>query len=345
MTRTVRARAALVPGLHVEPWTYEQRAPRPDDVVIEVLFSGICHTDIHMTSGGWGRTFPLVPGHETVGRVVEVGSAVRRFTAGDVVATGTIVDSCRECAPCRDGQETYCLRGATPAYDGTDRVDGSTTRGSYADLVVCDQRFTYPVPPALDLTGVAPLLCAGITCWSPLKHWGVGPGSVVGVVGIGGLGHLGLKLARALGAHVVAFTTSAAKASDAVRLGAHEVVLSTDPDQMAAQTNNLDFVLDTASATYPMTPVIQTLRVGGTLCSVGLPARFDVEPYALATGRRSIAGSGSGGTTDTTEMLEFCAEHQIVADVESVGVDDISDALARLADNDVRYRFVIDMNR
>jgi alcohol dehydrogenase (NADP+) len=340
----VTAFAALESGGRIEPWTYEQRAARPSDVRIEVQYCGICHTDLHMI-GPWGQSFPMVPGHEVVGRVIEIGDQVGAFAVGDVVAVGTIVDACRECESCLAGQESYCLRGATPAYGAPDRIDGSQTRGGYADSVICDERFVYAIPAGLDPAGAAPLLCAGITTYSPLRHWNVGPHSTVGIVGIGGLGHLGVKFARALGAHVVAFTTSAGKAADALALGAHEVVLSRDENQMAAQANRFDFLLDTVSVGYPMTPFVQALRLNGTLCSVGLPAQFDVAPMALAVGRRSIAASGSGGTVETREMLAFCAEQEITADVELVSRGEINTALRRLEGNDVKYRFVIDMAR
>lgn len=343
-SRVVHGWAVRSRDAAVEEWTFPQRAPRPDDVVLEVLFGGICHTDLHKI-GPWGVDYPIVPGHEVVGRVSEVGDAVTGFVPGDVVAVGTIVDSCRVCDPCLGGLESYCQRGATSAYDAPDRVDGTSTRGGYAETMVCDRRFTYHVPAGLDPATVAPLLCAGITTYSPLRHWGVGPGMTVGVIGIGGLGHLGLKFARALGAHVVAFTTSARKVEDALALGAHEVVLSTDPAQLAGQADRFDFLLDTVSTAYPMTPFVQALALDGTLCSVGLPDRFEVAPYALATGRRSLAGSGSGGTRETREMLQFCADHNITADVEVVGPAQINTALDRLARNDVAYRFVIDMAR
>jgi uncharacterized zinc-type alcohol dehydrogenase-like protein len=287
-----------------------------------------------------------VPGHEVVGRVAEVGDAVEGFAVGERVAIGTIVDSCRECETCRAGQESYCLRGPTPAYGAPDRVDGSVTRGGFGTSVIADERFVFRVPDGLDPAGVAPLLCAGITTYSPLKHWNVGPDSTVGVIGVGGLGHLGIKFARALGAHVVAFTTSAAKADDALALGAHVVVLSRDAELMAAQDNRFDFLLDTVSAAHPLRPYVQALKLDGTLCSLGLPNQFDgLLPFDLAVGRRSIASSGSGGTIETREMLAFCAEHGITADVEPVRPDEINTALDRLEADDVKYRFVIDMTR
>jgi uncharacterized zinc-type alcohol dehydrogenase-like protein len=343
-TRTVSAYAALSKDAPVEPWAFQQRAMREHDVVFDVLFCGICHTDIHMI-GPWGQSFPVVPGHEMVGRVTAVGSEVAEFGPGDVVAVGTIVDSCRKCEPCLAGMESYCVEGPTGAYGFPDRIDGSPTRGGYASSITCDERFVYRVPAGLDPAAVAPLLCAGITTYAPLAHWGIGPGSTVGVIGVGGLGHLGIKFARALGAHVVAFTTSPAKIDDALALGAHEVVVSRDEEQMAAQANRFDFLLDTVSTGYPMTPFVLALKLDGTLCSLGLPPSFDVSPMALATGRRSIASSGSGGTRETKEMLAFCAQHDITADIELVAPTEINVALGRLAANDVKYRFVIDMDR
>ena len=326
------------------PWTFERRAPRPHDVALDILYCGVCHSDLHAV-GRWGQEFPLVPGHEIVGRVSEVGPEVSRFSPGDIVAISVIVDSCRECEPCLREMETYCLAYPTPTFDGVDRVDGSRTRGGYSDSYVCDERFVHHVPAGLDLAGVAPLLCAGVTTYSPLRHWEAGPGKTVGVIGIGGLGHLGVKFARALGAHVVAFTTSPSKLDDALALGAHEAVLSTDAAQMQVQANRFDFLLDTVSATYPMTPFIQALKLDGTLCSLGIPDSFDVMPMMLTLGRRRLASSGAGGTREVGEMLAFCAQHGITADVEVIALSEINTALDRLGRNDVKYRFVIDMGR
>jgi alcohol dehydrogenase (NADP+) len=341
-TRSVHGYAALERDAPITPWDFEQREPRPDDVAFDVLFCGICHTDLHSV-GPWGQEFPIVPGHEMVGRVTAVGGNVTDAEAGDIVAVSVIVDSCGECDPCRDEMEIYCEAGPTNTYDGIDRIDGSRTRGGYADSLVADQRFVHRVPDGLDLAGVAPLLCAGITTWTPLRHWEIGPGSKVGVVGIGGLGHLGVKFAHALGAHVVAFTTSPGKRETILALGADEVVVSTDEEQMAAQVGRLDFVLDTVSTEYPMGPIMATLRLDGTLCTLGIPDSLDLSTYLLAAKRLRIAGSGAGGTRDAREMLEFCAAHGITAEVEVVKPDAINDAFDRLARNDVRYRFVIDM--
>lgn len=336
------AYAAMTRGGPLVPWQFERRAPRPDDVVVKVLYCGVCHSDIHSINK-WGQSFPLVPGHEIVGEVTAVGNAVSAFAIGDQVMIGTIVDSCRVCEPCRHDMEVYCREFPTTTFDGVDRIDGTRTRGGYSAQYVADQRFVYPLPQGLDPAAAAPLLCAGVTTYSPLRHWDVGPGMTVGVVGIGGLGHLAVKFARAMGAHVVAFTTSPRKVEAALALGAHEVVLSTDAEQMQAQAFRFDFILDTVSTTYPMTPMIQALKLDATLCSLGIPDSFDFAPMMLAMGRRRLASSGAAGTRDTHEMLAFCREHHIVADVEVIAMSQINEALARLEKGDVHYRFVIDM--
>jgi uncharacterized zinc-type alcohol dehydrogenase-like protein len=343
-TSTIAAYAALEKGAPLVPWRFEQRAPRADDVVVQVLFCGVCHSDIHSVNH-WGQSFPLVPGHEIVGRVSAVGNGVSTFAVGDMVMIGVIVDSCRVCEPCRNEMEVYCREYPVQTFDGVDRVDGTRTRGGYATQYTADQRFVYHLPQGLDPAAAAPLLCAGVTTYSALRHWKAGPGMTVGVVGIGGLGHLAVKFARAMGAHVVAFTTSPKKFEAALALGAHEAVLSTDAEQMQAQAHRFDFILDTVSSTYPMTPMIHALKLDATLCSLGIPDSFDVAPVALAMGRRRLASSGAAGTRDTHEMLAFCREHQIVADVEVIGIDQINDAFARLEKGDVRYRFVIDMQK
>ena len=341
---TTSAYAALERGAALVPWQFERRAPRPGDVVVEVLYCGVCHSDIH-SAGRWGQSFPLVPGHEIVGKVTAVGSHVTDFAMGDMVMIGVIVDACRVCQPCQDGMEVYCREFPTQTFDGIDRIDGTRTRGGYSSQYVADQRFVYHLPQGLDPASAAPLLCAGVTTWSPLRHWNVGPGMTVGVVGIGGLGHLAVKFARAMGAHVVAFTTSPDKLEAALALGAHEAVLSTDAGQMRAQAYRFDFILDTVSTTYPMTPMIQALKLDATLCSLGIPDSFDFLPLMLTMGRRRLASSGAAGTRDTHAMLAFCHEHDIVADVEVIAMADINDAFARLEKGDVRYRFVIDMQK
>ncbi len=341
-TRPARGYAALEQGGSIVPWAFERRATRAQDVVVRILYCGVCHSDIHSVNK-WGNEYPLVPGHEIVGEVVEVGAEVTRFAPGETVLIGTIVDSCRECDRCRDEMESYCERYPTLTYDGTDRVDGTRTRGGYSDVYVADERFVYHLPAGLDPAAAAPLLCAGITTYSPLRNWEVGPGKTVGIIGIGGLGHLAIKFARAMGAHVVAFTTSPAKRDEALALGAHEVVLSRDEEQMKAQAFRFDFILDTVSSKYLMDPFLLALKFDGTLCSLGIPDAFDFSPVLLTMGRRRLTSSGVGGTRETREMLDFCAEHGIVADIELITPDAINEAFARLEKGDVRYRFVMDL--
>lgn len=344
MNRATSGYAALERGGPIVPFAFERRSLRPQDIALKVTHCGVCHTDLH-SIGKWGQEFPLVPGHEIAGEVIEVGSEVRDLAVGDRALIGTIVDSCRECEACLAGDESYCEAYPTTTYDGIDRVDKSRTRGGYSSQYVADQRFVYRLPDGMDPAGAAPLLCAGITMYSPLKHWKVGPGMTVGVVGIGGLGHLGVKLARAMGAHVVAFTTSAKKVEAALALGAHDVVLSSDAKQMAAQARRFDFILDSVAVPYPMDGMLAALKRNATLCSVGIPDRHEYSPIQLAMGRRSIASSGSGGSVETKEMLAFCAEHGIVSDYELIEPSQIATAFERLDRGDVRYRFVLDLQR
>ena len=270
LNRPAHGFAAMERGGALSAFDFMRRALRPDDVAFDVLFCGICHTDLHMI-GKWGQEFPLVPGHEMVGRVTETGPAVSGFAPGDLVAVSVIVDSCRECRPCQAHDETYCEVSATSTYDAVDRVDGTRTRGGFSDTFIADQRFLYHLPEGLDPAGAAPLLCAGVTSFAPMRHWRVGPGQTVGVVGIGGLGHLGVKFARAMGAHVVAFTSTPGKEHDALALGAHEVVVTKDDEAMAKQRFRFDFILDTVSATHELDPFLTALRYNGVLCAVGIP--------------------------------------------------------------------------
>lgn len=340
--RTVTTMAALEQDGPVTPWQFERREVRPTDVVIDVLYCGICHSDLHMM-GPWGEHFPMVPGHEFVGRVREVGSAATKHQVGDTVAVSVVVGSCGECPPCLAGLETYCLRGAIQTYGSVDPVDGSVTRGGWAEQVVVPEQFVYAAPAGLDLAGAAPLMCAGITTFAPLRHWNVGAGSRVGVVGIGGLGHLGIRFAKAMGAEVIGFTTSESKRDDILGLGADEVVVSRDDAQMAAQANRLDLVLDTVAVDHPVEPLLQTLRLDGTLVVLGLPpAPLQASAMTLTLGRRSLAGSGAGGSVEVADMLQFSADHDIRAEVELVRPDEIPAAVERLRNNDVRFRFVID---
>jgi alcohol dehydrogenase (NADP+) len=337
--------AAQAARARLAPYRFERREPREHDLVIEILFCGVCHSDLHTVRDEWGTgNYPIVPGHEIVGRVTRAGSGVSKFKTGDLVGVGCMVDSCRECANCKDDLEQFCLKGATFTYAGKDRHDGTPTQGGYSSQIVVDEAFVLSISDKLDPAAVAPLLCAGITTYSPLKHWKVGKGSKVGVIGLGGLGHMALKLAHAFGAQVVQFTTSPSKREDALRLGADEVVLSNDPEQMKAHAGSFDFILDTVSAPHDLNIYLQMLKRDGTMTLVGLP---DTPPTinggALIFGRHSLAGSLIGGIAETQEMLDFCAEHGIVSDIEKIRIQDINEAYERMLKSDVRYRFVIDM--
>lgn len=328
------------------PFDFERREPGPSEMTVEILYCGVCHTDLHQARNEWGGSrFPIVPGHEIVGRVVAAGSAVTRFKVGGIAAIGVLVDSCRKCNPCKSGEEHFCLEGMTETYNSTDRVDGTVTRGGYSNNYVVDQRFAQRVPENLDLPAVAPLLCAGITTYSPLRHWKVGPGKKVGIVGLGGLGHMGLKFADSFGAHVVQFTTNLRKREDAIRLGADEVVLSTDAAAMKAHGRSFDVILDAVSAPHSLDPYTDLLKQDATMVLVGLPETFPVVHTPTLIGRRaSIAGSMIGGMPETQEMLDYCGEHNIVSDVEVIAIDQINEAYERLLKQDVKYRFVIDMS-
>lgn len=342
---TALAYAAQTATTPLAPWSFERREPRASDVVIDILHCGVCHSDIHQARDEWGGAlFPMVPGHEIVGRVRAVGSAVTRFQAGDAVGVGCIVDSCRSCGACGENLEQYCEKGFTGTYNSKDRIDGSLAQGGYSSHIVVDERYVLRVSDKLPLDAVAPLLCAGITTWSPLRHWGVKPGDRVGIVGLGGLGHMAVKFARAFGAHVVLFTTSERKREDALRLGASEVVVSTDRKQMKAQANALDFILDCVSAPHDLNAYLACLKREGTMTLVGVPDQPPaVQMFALIGKRRSLAGSLIGGIAETQEMLDFCAEHGIVSDIERIAIQDIEAAYERMIRSDVKYRFVIDL--
>ena len=338
--------AAHAAGAPLAPFSFARREPGPRDVEIEILFCGVCHSDLHTARGEWGGSvYPVVPGHEIVGRVVRTGTDVTRFRAGDVAAVGCMVDSCRTCASCREGVEQYCENGATYTYNSPDPVLDAVTYGGYSDRIVVTEEFVLRVPPAMDLAAAAPLLCAGITTYSPLRTWETGPGSRVGVVGLGGLGHMGVKLARAMGAEVVLFTTSAGKTEDALRLGATEVVISRDRAAMKRQRARLDFVLDTVAVPHDLNAYLDVLRRDGTLCLVGIPPEPHPSPSAgrLINQRRRLTGSSIGGIGETQEMLDFCAEHRLAADIELIPIHQINEAYERMLRSDVRYRFVIDM--
>jgi uncharacterized zinc-type alcohol dehydrogenase-like protein len=323
--------------------------PRRDltagDVEIEILFCGVCHSDLHTARNEWHNSvYPVVPGHEIVGRVTRVGDQVTKFKAGDMAAVGCMVDSCRECEYCRRGDEQYCEPGNTLTYNSPDKYLNTQTYGGYSESIVVDENFVLRVPETLDPPSAAPLLCAGITTYSPLRHWQVGPGTKVGVVGIGGLGHMAVKLAKAMGAQVFVFTTSPSKTEDAKRLGADEVVVSRDKEQMNAHARSLDLVLDNVSASHDLNIYLNLLKVDGTLVLVGAPELpLPVAAFSLIPARRSFAGSTIGSIAETQEMLDFCAEHNIAADIELINIQEINEAYERLLKGDVRYRFVIDM--
>ena len=326
------------------PFAFERRDTGPKDIRIEILFCGVCHSDLHQVRDEWGGSiFPMVPGHEIVGRVTAVGSDVTKFNVGDLAGVGCLVQSCRTCDNCSDGLEQYCTTGATFTYNSRDK-GGSPTYGGYANDIVVDEAFALTLPSNLDLAGVAPLLCAGITTYSPLRHWKVKPGHKVGVVGLGGLGHMALKFAKAFGAHVVQFTTSAAKINDAKRLGADEVVLSSVQEDMKAHAGSFDFILDTVSAPHDLGQFLGLLKRDGTMTLVGAPDTPPaVNPFLLIGGRRSLAGSLIGGIAETQEMLDFCGTHGITADVEVIAMRDIDASYERMLKGDVKYRFVIDL--
>jgi alcohol dehydrogenase (NADP+) len=345
-TYSVRAFSTTAADAPLAPTSIDRRQPMPSDVQIDIHFCGVCHSDLHFARNDWGFTqYPAVPGHEIVGRVSAVGDGVTKFRVGDMVGVGCLVESCRTCPSCREGVEQYCANGlAGGTYGGWEAPLERPTLGGYSQQIVVNEDFVLRVPSNLDLAAVAPLLCAGITTYSPLRHWKVGAGQRVGIVGLGGLGHMGVKLARAMGAHVVLFTTSAHKAADGQRVGAHEVVQSTDAEAMAKHAGTFDFVLDTVSAVHDVNAYVNLLKRDGQMVLVGLPAEpTAVSAFPLVLGRRSIAGSLIGGIAETQEMLDFCGQHGITADIEMIRMDEINTAYDRMLKGDVKYRFVIDM--
>lgn len=328
------------------PYEFERRAVGPDDVRIEILYSGICHSDLHQARDDWGGSiYPMVPGHEIIGRVTEVGSNVTRFKVGDHAGVGCMVDSCRHCEACAKDLEQYCQQGPTMTYATPDRVDGSNTMGGYSSSIVVSEHFVLRIPAGMDLPSAAPILCAGITTYSPLKHHGVGPGHKVGILGMGGLGHMGIKLAKALGAEVTLFTRSQAKAEEARRQGADHVIVSTDAEQMRAAADRFDFLLDTIPVQHDLNPYLETLKFDGVHILVGLIEPIDPAVHAanLVMKRRVLAGSLIGGIAETQEVLDFCAEHDIRCDIEMLDIPNINQAYERMIAGDVKYRFVIDM--
>jgi len=328
------------------PYRFQRRAPGANDVQIEILYCGVCHSDLHTARNEWNNTlYPSVPGHEIVGRVVAVGSSVSQFKPGDTVGVGCMVDSCQHCASCNEGLEQYCEKGFVGTYNGPAFGGGENTYGGYSDNIAVDEKFVLRISHTENLAAVAPLLCAGITTYSPLRQWKVGPGQKVGVVGLGGLGHMAVKIAAAMGAHVVLFTTSPDKREDALRLGAKEVVVSKNADEMAAHVNSFDFILNTVAAPHNLDAFVNLLKRDATMTLVGAPATPHPSPsvFGLIFKRRRIAGSLIGGIAETQEMLDFCAEHNIVSDVEMIGMQQINEAYERMLKSDVKYRFVIDM--
>jgi len=337
--------AALSPTSALAPFRFDRRAPRADDVEIEILYCGVCHSDLHTARNDWGNTtYPTVPGHEIIGRVTGVGSEVSRFKPGEIVGVGCMVDSCRSCMACAKGLEQYCAK-FVPTYNGKDRQDGTPTFGGYSGRVVVSGAFVLKVPEGLDPAGAAPLLCAGITTWSPLRHWKAGKGSRVAVVGLGGLGHMALKLARALDSEVTLFTRSPGKEEDARRLGAQRVVLSTDKAQMKSVRAGFELIIDTVPYAHDLNPYLPALDVDGTLVLVGYLGPLDpvLNSVPLIMGRKAVAGSLIGGIAETQEMLDFCAKHGIASDIEVIRMDEVNDAYERMLKSDVKYRFVIDM--
>ena len=325
-----------------------RREPQAQDVEIEILYCGVCHSDLHTARNEWSKVmpaiYPCVPGHEIVGKVKRVGKGVTKFKVGDLAAVGCMVDSCRTCSSCQAGFEQYCLTGLTLTYNGPDKYLGGQTFGGYSTQIVVDEAFVLRVPAGLDLAATAPLLCAGITTYSPMRHWKVGPGQKVGIVGLGGLGHMGVKFARAFGAHVVLFTTSPGKIADGLRLGAHEVVVSKDADAMKKHTGSFNFILDCVSAQHDINAYLSLLKLDGTVTLVGAPEQpLPVSAFNLIMGRHSLAGSAIGGIAETQEMLDFCGKRGIVSDIEMIPMQKINEAWDRLLKQDVRYRFVIDM--
>lgn len=328
------------------PFEFERREPGDNDVQIEILYCGVCHSDLHLVRNEWQNTeYPIVPGHEIVGRVSKTGKNVQTFKNGDLAAVGCMVDSCRTCPDCQEGLEQYCQNEITFTYNSPDKHTGKMTYGGYSTQIIVDKDFVLRVPENLDPAGAAPLLCAGITTYSPLRHWNVKKGDRVGIVGLGGLGHMGIKLAHAMGAHVILFTTSPGKTADARRLGANEVVISRNPDEMQKYVNSIDFILNTVAASHNLDAFTELLKRDGTMCLVGLPDHPHPAPNVgnLIFKRRQVAGSLIGGISETQEMLDFCAKHNIVSDIELIPIQQINKAYERMLKSDVKYRFVIDI--
>lgn len=341
-----KAYAAKAPISPLEPWNLERRQPNPHDVQIDILYCGVCHSDLHTVRNEWGGTiYPAVPGHEIVGRVSKVGDHVKKFKAGDLAAVGCMVDSCRECDNCKEGHEQYCENGMVGTYNGQQRDGSGVTYGGYSKQIVVHEDFVLTISDKLPLEGVAPLLCAGITTYSPLKHWNIKHGDKVGILGLGGLGHMGVKLAVSFGAEVTVLSHTPSKEKDAKRLGAHKFLLTSDKAQVKSVSNYFDFILDTVSAPHDYNLYLNMLATNGVMTCVGAPpAPAQVPAFNLIMKRRSLAGSLIGGIPETQEMLDYCADHNIVSDVEVIDIKDINESYERMLNGDVRYRFVIDMS-
>jgi uncharacterized zinc-type alcohol dehydrogenase-like protein len=336
--------AAMKVAEDLQPFNFNRRTPRPHDVMVDILYCGVCHSDLHFVRNDWGMSiYPLVPGHEIVGRVTAIGDHVKKFKEGDLVGIGCLVDSCRECENCKQDLEQYCVNMPTFTYSVPERHGDGVTYGGYSNKITCDENFVLKVSDKLPLEKVAPLLCAGITTYSPLRHWKVEAGHKVGVVGLGGLGHMAVKFAAAFGAEVTVLSTSPSKEADARKLGAHKFLVTTDPEQVNIG-NYFDFIIDTVSAPHDYNLYLSMLKTNATMCCVGLPtAPAQVPVFTLVFQRRSLAGSGIGGIAETQEMLDYCAENNITADVEVINIKDINQAFERMEKSDVKYRFVIDM--
>jgi uncharacterized zinc-type alcohol dehydrogenase-like protein len=329
------------------PFSFERRALKDKDLLIDILYCGVCHSDIHQVRAEWGddSTFPMVPGHEIVGKVRETGGKVTRYKAGDLVGVGCMVDSCRVCSPCRHGLEQFCEKGMTATYNSTEQDGVTPTYGGYSDKIVVDEAFVLKIPENLDPAAAAPLLCAGITTYSPLRYWKVGKGQKVGIIGLGGLGHMGVKFAHAFGAHTVVITTSVSKKEAALKLGADEIIVSTNPADMEANAESFDFLLNTVSAPHDINAYLNLLKLDGTMVVVGVPeTSAELDAFSLISRRRKIAGSLIGGIPETQEMLDFCGKHNIVSDVEIIPIQQINQAYERMIKGDVRYRFAIDIS-
>ncbi|MCC6427449.1 MAG: NAD(P)-dependent alcohol dehydrogenase [Phycisphaerales bacterium] len=343
-TRAFAAQSATSP---LGPFFIDRREPLPTDIAIDILYCGVCHTDIHFARNEWGMTtFPCVPGHEILGRVTSIGNKVTKVKPGDLAAVGCLVDSCRTCASCKANQEQFCLNGSTFTYNGADTrgKPGAITYGGYSERITVDEAFTLKVPANLDPAAAAPLLCAGITTYSPLRRWKVAKGQKIGIVGLGGLGHMGVKFAHAFGAHTVLFTTSESKIPDGKRLGADEVIISKNADAMARHAGSFDFILDTVSAEHDINALLNCLKLDGSLVLVGAPASpLPLSVFSLLMPRRHVSGSLIGGIAETQEMLDFCGKHNITCDIEKIKIQQINDAYERMLKSDVKYRFVIDM--